>query len=108
MSPNLKPSRMPCFTQRLTRQPIGLDASGSAARTWPDDNASRSRANTARASSRSADAPAATRLLMSVSSMRLRSLASRLALHEGHVQEPERFQHVENLLLRLRLRRHHR
>ena len=43
MSPNLKPSRMPCFTQVFTRQPNGLDASGSAARTAPDDSASRSR-----------------------------------------------------------------
>jgi len=52
---------MPCFTQVFTRQPTGLDASGSAARTEPADNASRSRANAARTSSRSADAPAAVR-----------------------------------------------
>ena len=33
MSPNLNPSRMPCLTQVLTRQPVGDDASGSADRT---------------------------------------------------------------------------
>src|SRR5262249_27645079 len=44
VSPNLKPSRMPCFTHVLTRQPTGDWASGSAALTSPDDRASRSRA----------------------------------------------------------------
>src|SRR5882762_2586218 len=32
MSPKRNPSRMPCFTQTLTRQPVGDDASGSAER----------------------------------------------------------------------------
>ena len=35
---------MPCFTQALTRQPVAADGSGSAARTVPEDKASRKRA----------------------------------------------------------------
>src|SRR5712691_3010498 len=87
MSPNLNPSRMPCFTQVFTRQPIGLEASGSAARTSPDDSASRRRANAARAVARSADAPAATRDLISVSSM---SVTARARSHtaRGELVEP--------------------
>src|SRR3972149_4069017 len=34
-----KPSRIPFFTQPLTRQPDGADASGSAARTTPEFSA---------------------------------------------------------------------
>ena len=68
-SPNLKPRRIPCFTQVLTRQPIGLDASGSAARTSPADNASRSFPKTTRAARRSASAPAAASSLISDSSI---------------------------------------
>ena len=49
MSPNLKPRRMPCLTQVLTRHPVAVAGSASAARTVPADNASRSRANTSRA-----------------------------------------------------------
>ena len=49
MSPERKPSRMPCLTQALTRQPVGAAASGSAARTLPADSAARSRSNAARA-----------------------------------------------------------
>ena len=85
MSPNLKPRRMPCFTQVLTRQPSGLDASGSAARTAPDDSASRSCAKAARAASRSADAPAATRALMSVSSMLVNGRWSLVISHSSLV-----------------------
>ena len=59
MSPNLKPRRIPCFTQAFTRQPPGLAGSGWAARTDPDDKASRSCANAARTASRSAAWPAA-------------------------------------------------
>src|ERR1041385_7005851 len=33
--PMRKPSRMPFFTHKFTRQPVGLAASGSAARTRP-------------------------------------------------------------------------
>src|SRR5437870_3701327 len=60
VSPNLKPSRMPCFTQALTCHPTADDRSGSAARTSPADNAARSRSNIARADSLSAFAPAST------------------------------------------------
>src|SRR5438874_288982 len=76
MSPNLNPSRMPCFTQVFTRQPIGLEASGSAARTSPEESAARRRANAARAAARSADAPAATRDVISVSSISVTARAS--------------------------------
>src|SRR5258705_8666833 len=60
LSPNLKPSTIPCFTQILTFQPNGDDASGSAARTSPADSPARSVSNIARAASLSADAPAST------------------------------------------------
>ena len=56
-SPQRNPTRIPCFTQVLTRQPVGADASGSAARTRPADSSSRSAANTDRLSLLSADAP---------------------------------------------------
>src|SRR5262249_48448801 len=82
MSPNLKPSRMPCFTQVLTRQPSGAAASGAAARPAPEESASRSPANAARARSRSADAPAVTSSLMSDSSIADRS-AKAFALHDS-------------------------
>src|SRR3954471_23902464 len=58
LSPNLKPSRIPCFTHVFTRQPTGDEASGSAARTSPADSAARSFSNIARADSLSADVPA--------------------------------------------------
>ena len=48
-SPKQKPTRMPCFTQTLTRQPVGEDGSGSAARTRPAASSARSRANVSRA-----------------------------------------------------------
>src|SRR5436190_18090287 len=36
-SPQRNPTRIPCFTHVLTRQPVGADASGSAARPRPAD-----------------------------------------------------------------------
>src|SRR4029077_11468048 len=61
LSPNLKPSRIPCLTHVFTRQPTGDDGSGSAARTSPADSAARRSTNIARADSLSAEAPASTR-----------------------------------------------
>src|ERR1700753_871118 len=48
--PRRKPSRMPCLTQALTRQPVGCDASGSAERRVPASRASRSCRKALRAS----------------------------------------------------------
>src|SRR5688572_20475013 len=56
-SPHRNPTRIPCFTHVLTRQPVGADASGSAARTRPADISSRSFAKTDRLSLLSAAAP---------------------------------------------------
>ena len=56
-SPQRKPTRMPCFTHVLTRHPVGVDSSGSAARTRPLASDSRSIAKTDRLSVLSADAP---------------------------------------------------
>src|SRR5688572_27321802 len=56
-SPNRKPRRMPCFTQTLTRQPVGDAESGSADRTRPADRPSRSSRNAPRAASRDAALP---------------------------------------------------
>src|SRR3954452_19510183 len=130
MSPNLKPRRMPCFTHRLTRHATGLDASGSAARTCPDESASRRRANTARAWSRSADGPAATSSLISCSSM-LRGSVGRAGLkacttsrcsgrpeglhyvslpvlYQGALQQAERLEHAVDPVLRSVRWRDHR
>ena len=49
VSPKRKPSRMPCLTQVLTRQPDGDAASGSAARTSPRPSARCSSKNASRA-----------------------------------------------------------
>ena len=54
IAPQRKPTRIPSLTQVLTRQPVSVEASGSAARTWPADNSRRSDANAVRASSGSA------------------------------------------------------
>src|SRR5690242_5630446 len=105
MSPNLKPRRMPCLTHALTRQPVAVDESGSAARAAPDDSASRSRANVARTASRSASAPAATCRVISDSSMAVRPVR---LLDERGFQHAEILQHLDDLLARLGLRRAHR
>ena len=55
-SPQRNPTRMPCLTQGLTRQPVGDDGSGSAARTRPAASSVRRSAKAPRASSRSASA----------------------------------------------------
>src|SRR5262249_52670865 len=68
MSPNLNPSRMPCFPHVLTRQPIGSDGAGSAARTAPAESAWRSLTHASRTASRSADWPDA--VSASISSLR--------------------------------------
>src|SRR5215218_4232916 len=62
-SPKRKPSRMPCFTQALTRQPVGDEGSGSAARTLPNESSSRKRRNTSRASSRDALLPCSNKVV---------------------------------------------
>src|ERR1700722_4876940 len=41
-TPRRNPSRMPCFTQALTRQPVGELGSGEAERSCPDSRAARS------------------------------------------------------------------
>src|SRR5438128_1607786 len=64
MSPKRKPRRMPCFTQTLTRQPVGEEASGSAARTLPSDSSSRKRRKTWRASSRGGLLPCSKSVVM--------------------------------------------
>src|SRR5258705_6005461 len=63
-SPKRNPSRMPCYTQTLTRQPVGDDASGSAERTVPSDSSSRRRRKASRASSRGALEPCSNRRVM--------------------------------------------
>src|SRR5436853_31823 len=63
------PSRIPCLTQAFTRHPDGLDASGSAARTFPADNSDRRRRKTSRAWSRSTDAPASNNVEISEASV---------------------------------------
>src|SRR5215831_12417796 len=50
LTPMRKPSRMPFFTQALTRQPVGLAASGSAARNSPRSIAARKLLKSARCS----------------------------------------------------------
>src|SRR5262245_59207508 len=102
MSPNRKPSRMPCLTHVLTRHPHALAGSGSAARTVPADNASRRRANAARAASRSAEAPAATSA--SMSACRVMEDAREPSDERG-LEQVQLLQHFENLLFRLRARR---
>ena len=59
MSPQRKPTRMPCLTHACTRQPAGAPGSGVAARTRPAESSARRVANAARASSRSASPAAA-------------------------------------------------
>ena len=69
MSPNRKPSRMPCFTQALTRQPVGLRRIGLGGAHVAGATARRAAARTRRAPpSRSAVAPGANSSSMSVSS----------------------------------------
>src|SRR5262245_51758783 len=51
IAPMRKPSKMPFFTQVLTRQPVGEDGSSSAARTSPRLSASLKARNSARCSS---------------------------------------------------------
>src|SRR5580765_8566217 len=48
LTPMRNPSRMPFFTQALTRQPVGLAASGSAARNSPRSIAARKLSKSAR------------------------------------------------------------
>src|SRR5713101_3887600 len=115
MSPNLKPRRMPCLTHALTRQPVAVEASGSAARTCPEESASRSRANTVRAVSRSAAGPASTSDLISCSSISSSSawcsvlcLGAAQGLHQSAFEQAERLEHVHYLFLRLCFWRDHR
>src|SRR5262245_13810293 len=98
---------MPCLTHVLTRQPEAADGSGSAARTSPLERAARSRANTSRASARSALAPATTRAAMSsvkVAFTGLTPLGCRCCLGE----ETQRLEHRPDLRTRGIPRRHHR
>src|SRR6185437_16328139 len=50
IAPIRKPSRIPFFTQALTRQPVGAVESGSAARTSPRFSASLNARNNAKCS----------------------------------------------------------
>src|SRR6185436_1137733 len=107
VSPNLKPSRMPCLTHAFTRQPVGAEGSGDAARTSPADSASRSRVKTARALVRSAAVPAATSA--STSAWRVNgSGRRRSASYQRRLDEAEFVEHACDLLLRVLARRAHR
>ena len=68
ISPQRKPTRMPRLTQVFTVHPVGESGSGTAARMRPDASSVRKAANTVRAASRSASAPAAYRRSMVVAS----------------------------------------
>ena len=108
-SPQRNPTRMPCFTQVLTRQPVGADASGSAARTRPADSSSRSCANTD-----SALALVCRRALLIQPLDVFRQLAAppnRSRAHPGgrHLSAtPSSLSTFSDLRARFRARRHHR
>src|SRR2546423_15197348 len=110
-SPKRNPSRMPCFTQTLTRQPVGDDESGSAERTLPSESSSRSRRKTSRASSRGALAPCSNSVVMRSARVLMNRWGkpSRLASYSRrcskHLQVLE---HAHHLLARGRARRDHR
>src|SRR6266850_1464008 len=110
-SPKRNPSRMPCFTQTLTRQPVGDDASGSAERTVPSESSSRRRRNASRASSRGAFEPCSNRRVMRSARVLMNPwgepsrLASYTRRRSKHLQV---LQHAHHLLARGRARRDHR
>src|SRR5215208_7798352 len=99
MSPNLNPSRMPCLTQVLTRQPVGDEASGSAARTEPFSRAAFSSLKAARPCARSAPAPAAASASM---------VDCRLMLGVHALQDIKLLQQGADLFLRRGAGRNHR
>src|SRR5258705_12532408 len=94
-SPKRNPRRMPCFTQTLTRQPVGDDGSGSAERTLPSESSSRKRRNASRASSRGALLPCSNSVVMVVASDIDGGLHPRRGAE--HLQV---LQHVHHLLAR--------
>src|SRR5580765_988460 len=106
VSPKRNPMRMPCLTHAFTRQPEGLAASFSAARTRPAESSARRRANASRATVRSALAPA--EASASMSSFSIGEGTARPALHQGGFQQIQTFQHLQNSFARFLLRRAHR
>ena len=109
MSPNRKPSRMPCFTQVLTRQPVGARRIGLGGAHRARPTAPRAAARTpSRAASRSARRARGDQIVDLVSSMRVPAIRRARAQTSAPSAGRAPCSTLVDLLLRLGRRRHHR